>query len=373
MRGMRFQRHRPNRARALLALVVALCAIAPSTAGARPNPFVGTVSNETFESLGYMYRPGSIDTIAGSGVGTLRQTFDWSYLRNGDSLSWDMLDRYVGGAARRGITILPVLFNPPSGLTTMPSSGAERGFYPTVDPAAIGRYGARLAARYGTRGTFWDQHPGIPRLPIRSWQIWNEPNLPVYWRPKPNARAYAEMLRLAAQQIKAVDPAAEIVTAGLPDSRIGNSVSPFAFVRRLLRAGAGASFDTLAVNAYAENGKRVVRLTRRFRKLLNRAGGRHIALRVTEFGWADRGPEVPRARFTSGPRRQGKFISRALRGLWRARRGLKLRGVVYYSWRDQPVYAGGRNFWGLYTGLTRIDGSPKPALRSFRRTALRLR
>jgi hypothetical protein len=367
--------HRKDSARrVLLALAVALCAIAPAAAeAARPKAFVGTVSNETYESLGYMYRPGSIDRIAESGVGTLRQTFDWSYLRNGDSLSWDMLDRFIGGAARRGIRILPVLFNPPAHLTTMPSPPPERGFWPTIDPATMGRYGAMLAARYGTNGSFWAAHPNIPRLPVTSWQIWNEPNLEFYWRPTQDVRGYVAMLRSASEQIKAVDPAAEIVSAGLPNSRIATAISPFVYVRRMLRAGAAGSFDTLAVNGYAPTGKRVIKLVRRFRKLLNRNGARKIALRVTEFGWADRGPEVPRNSYTAGPRRQGKFIATALRGLWRARRYLKLKGVVYYSWRDQPVYEGGRPFWGLYTGLTRLDGSPKPALRTFQRTVSKLR
>src|SRR5690242_14194767 len=102
---------RPKRGR-LLALAIALCLSAPAAAAAAgPNPFVGTVSDETFESLGYMYQPGSIDAIAAAGVGTLRQTFDWQYLSKGDSLNWDILDHYIGGAAQRGITILPVLFN----------------------------------------------------------------------------------------------------------------------------------------------------------------------------------------------------------------------------------------------------------------------
>jgi len=369
MSGWRSQRR--GRTGCALALVAAVCAIAPTAAAARPNPFVGTVSDETFAALGYMYKPGNIDRIAESGVGTLRQTFDWSYLRKGDSISWDMLDRFIGGAARRGIRVMPVLFNPPSWMTKMPSSGAERGFYPTTDPATIGRWGAQLAARYGTGGSFWAENPAIPRLPVTSWQIWNEPNLAVYWRPRPRAREYAAMLRSATEQIKAVDPAAEIVSAGLPNSRIPTATSPFEFVRRMLRAG--ATFDTLAVNGYAETGKRVLKLTRRFRRLLDRSGAGHVALRVTEFGWADRGPEKPRGRYTAGPKRQGKYIATALRGLWRARNRLKLHGVVYYAWRDQEVYPGGKRFWGLYTGLTRLDGSPKPALKHFRRVALRLR
>ena len=155
----------------MLAFAITLCLGAPSAAAANPNPFVGTVSDETFESLGYMYQPGAINEIAAAGVGTLRQTFDWQYLRQGDTLNWDILDHYIGGAAQRGITIMPVLFNPPTELTTTPASGALRGFYPTADPGAIGSYGARLAARYGNTGSFWAQHPNIERHPITTWQI----------------------------------------------------------------------------------------------------------------------------------------------------------------------------------------------------------
>jgi len=49
------------RCRRLLALTVALILSVPAVAAAKPNPFVGTVSDETFESLGYMYQPGAIN------------------------------------------------------------------------------------------------------------------------------------------------------------------------------------------------------------------------------------------------------------------------------------------------------------------------
>jgi hypothetical protein len=122
------------RCKRLLALTVALILSVPAVAAAKPNPFVGTVSDETFESLGYMYQPGAINQIADAGVGSLRQTFDWQYLRKGNTLNWDILDHYVGGAAQRGIKIIPVLFNPPTELTLVPPVGALRGFYPTRDP-----------------------------------------------------------------------------------------------------------------------------------------------------------------------------------------------------------------------------------------------
>jgi hypothetical protein len=366
--------HLFTRCERLLALAIALCLGAPCAAAhARPNQFVGTVSDETFESLGYMFKPGAIDKIAGAGVGTLRQQFDWQYLRKDGTLNWVILDHFVGGAARRGITIMPVLFNPPAELTTTPADGALRGFYPTSDPGPIGAYGAQLAARYGTTGSFWAQHPEVRRRPITAWQIWNEPNLPFYWRPHPSPRGYARMLCAASRQIKAVDPRAEIVTAGLPKSHIHSSIWPSRYVPRMMRAGARGCFDTVALNAYAPTGRGVVRLVSGFRRLLNRLHARNVGLRVTEFGWADHAPEHPRGAYTAGADRQGRFISQALKGLWKARKRLKLRGAVYYAWRDQRVFAGGKNFWGLHTGLYRVNGKPKPALRAFRRTVRSLR
>src|SRR6478736_5107039 len=225
--------HGPSlkRCKLWLALMCTLFLSVPALAAAAPNPFVGTVSDETFESLGYMYQPGAINQIAAAGVGSLRQTFDWQYLSKGDTLNWDILDHYIGGAAQRGITIIPVLFNPPTSLTTTPPVGALRGFYPTSDPNAIGAYGAQLAARYGNTGSFWSSHPHL------------------------SPKGYAKMLCGAYRQIKAVDPNAEISTAGLPKSRIHSSIWPSKYVPRLMKAGGRGCFDTVALNAYAPTGK----------------------------------------------------------------------------------------------------------------------
>ena len=37
-----------------------------------------------------------------------------------------------------------------------------------------------------------------------------------------------------------------------------------------------------------------------------------------------------------------------------------------------PVYAGGKNFWGLHTGLLAINGNPKPALPWFQKAVASL-
>jgi len=222
-----------------------------------PNSFVGVVSDETFASIGSGGGTAYLDSIRKAGVGLLRQKFDWDFLTFGNgptNINWSYLDHFMTATAQEGITVMPVLFDPPASMTSAPAAGALRGNYPPTDLGAIGDFGAMLAAHYGTNGSFWAENPQVPRHPITAWQIWNEPNLPVYWQPAPNAAAYVQMLRLASQKIKAVDPNAEIITAGLPDSRIKGSVPLLRYIKQMYRAGAAGAFDTLAVNGYAPTG-----------------------------------------------------------------------------------------------------------------------
>jgi hypothetical protein len=367
----------------VLALAVAiLCTVAPSASARKatrattgPNPFVGVVSDDTFAALG----AGSqsyLNTIADARVGLLRQKFDWDFLTHNaqaGGLNWLFLDRFMTATSQAGITVMPVLFDPPASLTTAPAGGGMRGNYPPRDLGAIGDFGAQLAGRYGTHGTFWDQNPGVPRHPITAWQIWNEPNIPVYWRPAPNPARYVQMLRLASQKIKAVDPNAEIVSAGIPDTHIKGSIPLQKFLKSMYKNGAAGAYDTLAVNGYAPTGKGVLKLIGEIRKTVDKYGGGGEALRVTEFGWADWGPEPKRGRFTVGPKKQASYTAQAIKGLWKARFKLNLRGIVYYAWRDETVYSGGKDFWGLHTGLLNLNGQSKPALSSFRSAVASLR
>ncbi len=39
--------------------------------------------------------------------------------------------------------------------------------------------------RYGPEGSFWEENPDLPFLPIRSWEIWNEENIVTFAQPRP--------------------------------------------------------------------------------------------------------------------------------------------------------------------------------------------
>ena len=124
------------------------------------------------------------------------------------------------------------------------------------------------------------------------------------------------------------------------------------------------------MNGYAPTGKEVVKLIAHIRSVMNKYGGSREALRVTEFGWADWGPEAKKG-FTVGAKKQAAYTSQAIQGLWKARFELlePARGIVYYAWRDESVCSGGEDFWGLHTGLLTLNGQPKPALTSLKPVA----
>jgi hypothetical protein len=97
---------------------------------------------------------------------------------------------------------------------------------------------------------------------------------------------------------------------------------------------------------------------------MNRHRDRRARLWITEIGWGDAGPPH---RYNVGPMGQATRIQRSYRLLAKLTPKLRLRGVVYYSWRDSQPYPPKYNdMWGLHTGLLDVNGNPKPAYYSFR-------
>jgi hypothetical protein len=253
-----------------------------------------------------------------------------------------------------------VLFNPPR----FHRRSRGRATCPPRRTATFARFAKRLVRRYGHRGTLWRQRPDLPRTPITAWQIWNEPNLAIYWCGRPNAGRYVAMLRRVGRAIKRVDRKAHILSAGLPPSKLKSAVPLARYIRNMYRAGARRAFDSLAINSYARNHRELRGLLRSIRRLMNRRGDRRGSIWITELGWGDRGAKH---RFIVGPQGQASRIRKSFAVIDKLRRRLRLRGVVYYSWRDsQPYPPNYDDMWGLHTGLLDTNGAAKPALDAFR-------
>ncbi|MGH2845002.1 MAG: hypothetical protein ACRDL0_03095, partial [Thermoleophilaceae bacterium] len=271
-------------------------------------------------------------------------------------------DAYVADVASAGMELLPILFTPPE---FRAPRDVARGTYPPDRPEDMAAFAERLVRRYGPDGEFWRANPDVPLRPITAWQVWNEPNLPSYWPDGPDPAEYAELLEAVAAGVRRADPRASVVSAGLSESRHG---IPFReYVTGMFEAGAGDDLDVFALHAFARDSAGSVAAAETTRELLGELGS-SAPIWITEVGWASGGPASP---FTVGAAGQAERVREALTAFSRRREELGLQGVVYYNWRDAPVYEGGQDFFGLHTGLLDIDGDPKPALEAYRSVARR--
>jgi len=290
-------------------------------------------------------------------IGSVRLSAVWPQLepRQGH---WDFgeLDRLIGESAQQDIRVLLELYGTPPWINPVsadpPSSRAE-----TL--AWLG-FVRRVVHRYGPDGSFW--HGRRRRLPVHSWQIWNEPNFLLFWQPRPEPRHYAELLRLTAHAIRTVDPRARIIAAGV--APVEGGIPPARFLREMYSVrGVKDSFDVAALHPYASSVRGVEYEIQQIRQVMAAAGDSHSPLRLTEIGVAS-AADSPTA-FNKGWRGQARYLSRTFEMLIANRRRWRIAGVDWFSWRDGPPDP--HCVFCEFSGLVRANGRPKPALRALRR------
>ena len=351
-----------TRTRILLIALLALAGLAgPAAAAPRlvPQGWLGVTADGPFDPGD----AGEWDRMARSGVETVRVAFRWYLIEPAKGrLDLARTDRIIAAAARRGIDVLPVIENVPAWAATRPGdlTAAPR------DPAALGAFSAALVHRYGLRGSFWRDNPQVPRRPIRAWQVLNEPNIRGFWTEQPPMPAYVAALRGAAAGIRAADPGATIVLAGLTNDS-------WSALEQIYAAGARGLFDAVAIHPYTRRPVDVLRILRLARGVMAANGDAALPLWVTEFSWpAARGEPGWKYGIEVGERRQPRMLAIALRKLYRARRNLQLERVLWYTWISNE--AGGSAF--DWSGLRRARPGgtvSAPALKIFREAARRLR
>jgi hypothetical protein len=282
---------------------------------------------------------------------------------------WSVLDRRVGAAARAGLIVRPVVIAAPRWARLHPSME----FSPPKDPAQYAAFVTALVQRYGPSGTFWSSHPKLPRTPIRSWQIWNEPvggngdtTPSVFWSDdEPFQERFVALTRAAYGAIKAADPTATVVLGAL----VGKS---WLQLQRIYEAGGAGTFDAVALHPYTVNPEDVLQVLRNVREVMAANGDGAKPIHITEITWpAFDIAQVRRAGYSRTVVNQAWWLRRTFREILRERTALGISLVLWYTWigrdrSDADVFdhAGLLN---LANGVLR----EKPALRDFRRIARR--
>jgi hypothetical protein len=275
-------------------------------------------------------------------------------------------DRFVGDAAARGIRAMPVILHAP----IWGRQYADRpGSPPQREPFA--RFALALVRRYGPSGTFWNENPQLRRLPVRDWQIWNEPNHAHYWNAPgvpdedstASVRGYVSLLKKTRAYIRSGDRRARVVHAGVD----GFS---WVYLAKVYRAGGRRAFDVYAAHPFTSRPSGVVTILRLIRRTMTRARDRRKALTVSEWAWpSSRGHAKNPGNIGKTTRGQAQSIAATMKLFKKWRRRLRLINVFHYSWLSS--HTPGARF--TYAGLRYRSGRSvfsKPALRAFRSYAL---
>jgi polysaccharide biosynthesis protein PslG len=307
------------------------------------DPFYGVISAEPLPGDSQLARLGD------GGVGTLRVNLAWGSVQSGADApyDWSHYDTVVRGAAENGIRVLATVYSTPAWAAPtaeIPPLGSSLAEFEDFVRAA--------AKRYGTDGSFWKQHPDVPELPVTDWQLWNEPNSPLFWKPAPNAGQYLTLLRAFDGAVKATDPEARILVGGLfPTPRGGITMNRY--LEDLYAGGGRGLFDAVALHPYARTpGDALDRVTEA-RSIMRRFGHASKPIWITEVGWASTGTPPG---LVVGPTGQAEYLRQMFELAAADRDRLGIAGIVWYSLKDAqgPLWVG-------HCGLFTVAGEAKPA------------
>jgi polysaccharide biosynthesis protein PslG len=290
---------------------------------------------------------------------------------------WSGSDQRFAGAAQRGIRILPYLLGSPRWATSdsrWPPVRYRPG-YANWKRQAFYDFAKAAARRYGVGGDFWRLYPRLPEIPARDWQVWNEPNLPNFWwwdeRGRKVAREYAALLKPTAAHLRAGDPAARVVTAGMTSS-LYSSLSPGGFLREVFSVrGTASSVDFIGLHPYAPDPAGMIEQVRLARRGVSSTAARALPMWLTEVGWSTGGPlrrsRAPGSSLAEREHNQARYLREAYRRLFESSDRLRVRGATWFSLADLHLASPHRDMWYHHAGLFREDGvTPKLAWRAMR-------
>jgi hypothetical protein len=350
--------------------VMAVFGAFASAAQALPTGFWGVVPQNGLSAEQFQ-------RLSRGGVESIRIPIGWPSVQptKDGEFDWSGFDNQVEEAAKAGIKVVPFLTGAPEwavpekrvpgagGLMApahLPISGAGRTGWVSFLTAAV--------ARYGSTGSFWSGHSGVPKIPIREWQIWNEPNFK-YFIAKPNPAEYGKLVKISYTALRAADPEAKVILAGLfarpkgsRDPKTGKHkslnwyASDFVSQMYITTPGIKTKFNGASLHPYTIYAKELPGVIEEFREVLaaNKDGGK--GLYITELGWSS-GKASTGNKFAKGPAGQARELRTAFTKLRNKQVAWRLKGVYWFSVDDAP---GACNFCD-HSGLFGEGFRPKPA------------
>ena len=205
---------------------------------------LGVVYQGTWNIMSATQRGKVLDDLKESGVGWVTMDMGWINLEPNGPGQYSMSnvaewDKQVTEIRARGLKIMSIFQRAPQW-----ASGTTNRNGRPKDPAAYGKAAAWVAKRYNGSSV-------SPTLRIDAIQLWNEPNLPLYWAPEPAASkvsSFATLVKTAGTAVKKANPRIKVVAAGV------NSVDTAWYSEFVKTSGVIGTYDAFGVHPYQSPG-----------------------------------------------------------------------------------------------------------------------
>lgn len=314
-----------------------------------------------------------ISLVKEAGFRWIKQSIEWRYVEPHEKgkFEFNEPDRLLGLIQGTGVNVIARVDNQPVWARSdkiFPVDGPPDKLQDFAD------FVHALASRYKGK--------------IQAYEIWNEPNLAREWGNKPpDPQHYVELLKIAAEAIKAADPKALIISAGLAPTTASGAVAmpDLQFIQQIYKAGGGKYFDLLGAHAagykappemspddvaadpaynHGEKGAGRIYCFRHVedvRKVMEESGDSAKRLAVLEFGWTtDHRASSPYLWHAVTAQEQADYLVRAF--AWAKEHWQPWIGVMSAIYISAPYWT--PNDEEYYWAITNPDGTVRPAYRA---------
>jgi hypothetical protein len=332
-------------------LALALLTLAPAAARADlPPGFIGISPQSAANKSDFAL-------MRKAGIQSVRLQMSWGGIERENPLlaepDWSGFDREVELAAEAGLRVMPFVLGSPEWVAPEYLDLPVRS---SLQRLAWASFLRAAAGRYGPEGTFWEEHPDLPFLPIRRWEIWNEENIVTFAR-RPDPVKYATLIRTAGRVLHAADPGAKVILGGLfgRPLQVPPNVASGDFLSRLYRAGnVKPYFDGVALHPYVADATAMEAQIVNLRRIMGVHHDSRTPIYVTELGWGSHnGP----TRWERGLGGQAEQLSIAFAMLSANRLRWRLGGAWWFTWTDE----GGTCSFCTSAGLLDAAREAKPS------------
>jgi hypothetical protein len=245
-------------------------------------------------------KPGEMKMIAEGGFRWLRMDFAWQGTeRKKGEYDFSAYDRLLAAGQPHGLRFLFILDY------SNPLYEADRSVQTEEGRAAMARWAAAAVEHFKGRGILWE--------------MWNEPNIGVFWKPKPDAAQYVALARAVGEALRKAAP--QEMYCGPATSTI-----PLDYLEACFKAGLLDYWCAVTVHPYRQSPPETAEADyRRLRGLIDKYApkGKRIPIISGEWGYSA-------AWRNYDEDRQGKYLPRQ----WLINLANDVPLSIWYDWHD---------------------------------------